>query len=153
MWWAPKLSANNGERKKRYIWHCGKLSKNSRLFCSVNDANLISGCSLFYQRELRAHSTKSLKISGWKKWCPKNLQFCASMLTHSLPMRWNCSIHRRFLYQNHCIRFNWQENQNNASARSEELFTIPALRDICHYFASIATDLAFSHPNSIKCHK
>ena len=37
----------------------------------------ICGCSLFYKRELwasksaGAHSTKSLKISGGKRWCPK----------------------------------------------------------------------------------
>ena len=57
-------------------------------------------------------------------------------------MRWKCLVHRRFLYQNYCIRFDWQGSQNNAPARSEELFTIPALSAICQYFAPIATDLA-----------
>ena len=40
----------------------------------------ICGCSLYYKRELwasksaGAHSTKSLKISGCKRWCPKDLR-------------------------------------------------------------------------------
>ena len=53
----------------------------------------ICGCSLLYKRELwaskgaRAHSTKSLKISGCKRWCPKDLWVPAPttpVLTHSL---------------------------------------------------------------------
>ena len=53
----------------------------------------ICGCSLFYKRELwasksaGAHSTKSLKISGCKRWCPKDLRVrapAAPVLTHSL---------------------------------------------------------------------
>ena len=53
----------------------------------------ICGCSLFYKREhwasksAGAHSTKSLKISGCKRWCPKDLRVRASAapaLTHSL---------------------------------------------------------------------
>ena len=50
----------------------------------------ICGCSLFYKRELwaskseGAHSTKSLKISGCKRWCPKDLRVHAPVLTHSL---------------------------------------------------------------------
>ena len=53
----------------------------------------ICGCSLFYKKELwasksaGAHSTKSLKISGCKRWCLKDLRVCAPaapMLTHSL---------------------------------------------------------------------
>ena len=51
------------------------------------------GCSPFYKRGLwasksaGAHSTKSLKISGCKRWCPKDLRVRASaapVLTHSL---------------------------------------------------------------------
>ena len=54
----------------------------------------ICGCSLFYKRELwasksaGAHSTKSLKISGCKRWYPKDLQVpapAAPAITHSLP--------------------------------------------------------------------
>ena len=54
----------------------------------------ICGCSLFYKRELLAtksagaHSTKSLKISGCKRWCTKDLRVlapAAPVLTHSLP--------------------------------------------------------------------
>ena len=43
----------------------------------------ICGCSPFYKRELwasksaGAHSTKSLKISGCKRWYPKDLRVCA----------------------------------------------------------------------------
>ena len=53
----------------------------------------ICGCSLFYKRQLWtsksacAHSTKSLKISGCKRWCSKDLRVWAPavpMLTHSL---------------------------------------------------------------------
>ena len=53
----------------------------------------ICGCSLFYKRELwtlksaGAHSTKSLKNSGCKRWCPKDLRVrapTAPVLTHSL---------------------------------------------------------------------
>ena len=53
----------------------------------------ICGCSLFHKRELwasksaGAHSTKSLKISGCKRWCPKDLRVrapAAPVLTHSL---------------------------------------------------------------------
>ena len=53
----------------------------------------ICGCSLFYKRELwasksaGAHSTKSLKISRCKRWCPKDLLVhapAAPVLTHSL---------------------------------------------------------------------
>ena len=53
----------------------------------------ICGCSLFYKRELwasksaGAHSTKSLKISGCKRWYPKDLRVpapAAPTLTHSL---------------------------------------------------------------------
>ena len=53
----------------------------------------ICGCSLFYKRELwasksaGAHSTKSFKISGWKRWYPKDLRVrapAAPVLTHSL---------------------------------------------------------------------
>ena len=53
----------------------------------------VCGCSLFYKRELwasksvGAHSTKSLKISGCKRWYPKDLQVrapAAPLLTHSL---------------------------------------------------------------------
>ena len=53
----------------------------------------ICGCSLFYKRELwasksaGAHSTKSRKISGCKRWCPRDLQVCAPaapVLTHAL---------------------------------------------------------------------
>ena len=53
----------------------------------------ICGCSPFYKNELwasksaGAHSTKSLEISGCKRWCPKDLRVCAPaapVLTHSL---------------------------------------------------------------------
>ena len=53
----------------------------------------ICGCSLFYRRDLWAskfagfNSTKSLKICGCKRWCPKDLRVCAPaepMLKHSL---------------------------------------------------------------------
>ena len=50
----------------------------------------IYGCSLLYRRELWAsksagfNSTKSLKICRCKRWCPKDLQAHASVLTHSL---------------------------------------------------------------------
>ena len=53
----------------------------------------ICGCSLFYKRELwasksaSAHSTFSLKISGCKRWCLKDLRvraLTATVLTHSL---------------------------------------------------------------------
>ena len=53
----------------------------------------ICGCSLYYKRELwasksaGAHSTISLKISGCKRWCPKDLRVrepAAPALTHSL---------------------------------------------------------------------
>ena len=52
----------------------------------------ICGCSLFYKREIwasksaGAHSTKSLKIRGCKRWCLKDLRVCAPaapVLTHS----------------------------------------------------------------------
>ena len=56
--------------------------------------NWICGFSLFYKRELwtsksaGAHSTKSLKICGCKRWCPKDLRVrappAAPVLTHSL---------------------------------------------------------------------
>ena len=41
LWWAPKLSANNGERKRRCIWHSGCfcmkiVQKTWVCFCSVN---------------------------------------------------------------------------------------------------------------------
>ena len=57
----------------------------------------ICGCSMFYKKEFwasksaGAHSTKSLKISGCKRWCPKDLRVratAAPVLTHSL----ECSI-------------------------------------------------------------
>ena len=60
----------------------------------------ICGCSLFYKRELwasksaGAHSTKSLKISGCKRWCPKDLRVrapAAPALTHSLFLDLNFS--------------------------------------------------------------
>ena len=44
----------------------------------------ICRCSLFYKRELwasksaGAHSTKSLKISGCKRWCPKDMMVHSS---------------------------------------------------------------------------
>ena len=53
----------------------------------------ICGCSLFYKREFwasksaGAHSTKSLKISGCKRWYPKDLWVrapAAPVLMHSL---------------------------------------------------------------------
>ena len=53
----------------------------------------ICGGSPFYKRDLwasksvGAHSTKSLKISGCNRWCPKDLRVCAPaalVLTHSL---------------------------------------------------------------------
>ena len=53
----------------------------------------ICGCNLFYERELWAsksacaHSTKSLKINGCKRWCPKDLRIgapAAPVLTLSL---------------------------------------------------------------------
>ena len=53
----------------------------------------ICGCSLFYKRELwaskseGANSTKSLKISGCKRWCPKDVRVpapAAPVITHSL---------------------------------------------------------------------
>ena len=53
----------------------------------------IFGSSLFYKRGLwasksaGAHRTKILKISGCKRWCPKDLQVrapAAPVLTHSL---------------------------------------------------------------------
>ena len=54
----------------------------------------ICGCSPFFKRELWAsksagapHSTKSLKISGCKRWCPKDLWVhapAAPMLMHTL---------------------------------------------------------------------
>jgi hypothetical protein len=53
---------------------------------------LICGCSLLYKRDLwasksaGAHSTKSLKISGCKRWCPKNLRVHAPVLMYSLPI-------------------------------------------------------------------
>ena len=51
----------------------------------------------FYKRELwasktaGAHSAKSLKISGCKRWCPKDLRMrapAAPVLTHSLDPGW-----------------------------------------------------------------
>ena len=61
----------------------------------------ICGCSLFYKRELWAsksagsHSSKSLKISGCKRWCPKDLRVrapAAPVLTHSLLCRTKASL-------------------------------------------------------------
>ena len=63
----------------------------------------ICGYSLFCKRELwasksaSAHSTKSLKISGCKGWCPKDLRVrapaapAAPALTHSL-LHWQTNI-------------------------------------------------------------
>ena len=49
----------------------------------------ICRCSLFYKRELwvsksaGAHSTKSLKISGCKRWCTKDLRVLCTRCTRS----------------------------------------------------------------------
>ena len=65
----------------------------------------ICGCSLFYKRELWAsksdYSTKSLKISGCKRWCPKDLRVRAPVLTHSLEHILICCTTELFRDQ-HC---------------------------------------------------
>ena len=51
-----------------------------------------------------AHSTRSLKISGCKRWCPKDLRVrapAAPVLTHS--MRYLCTIFNILLYFSHLI--------------------------------------------------
>ena len=53
---------------------------------------------LWVSKSAGAHSTRSLKISGCKRWCPKDLRVCAPsalVLTHSLynhPFVWTCWI-------------------------------------------------------------
>ena len=65
----------------------------------------ICGCSLFYRRELWAsksagfNSTKSLKICGCKRCCPKDLQVCAPaapVLHNAFPelITQNCNIYQ-----------------------------------------------------------
>ena len=60
---------------------------------ALNSGIWICGCSLFHKRELwasksaGAHSIKSLKISGCKRWCHKDLRVrapAAPVLTQSL---------------------------------------------------------------------
>ena len=72
-----------------FIW----LGFLSRIYSGHALGFWICGCSLFYKRELcasksaGAHSTKSFKICGCKRWCPKNLRVrapAAPVLTHSL---------------------------------------------------------------------
>ena len=82
-------------------------------YCSVRDQRTmqISGhvlgiwicwCSLFYKREpwasksAGAHSTKNLKISRCKRWCPKDLRVCAPVLMHSLNANFNFHFRLRF---------------------------------------------------------
>ena len=61
-----------------------------------------------------AHSTRSLKISGCKRWCPKDLRFCAPVLTHSLyNTSWLCSKAQKILFcppylRHHC----WAKPEN-----------------------------------------
>ena len=56
----------------------------------------ICGCSLFYKIELRPsksagfNNTKILKICGCKRWCLKDLQVRAPVLTHSLSSLFCC---------------------------------------------------------------
>ena len=69
----------------------------------------ICGCSLFYRRELYASKsasfnwTKSLEICGCKRWCPKDLRFCAPAapaLTHSLKQYIDLDRNNLYLYYN-----------------------------------------------------
>ena len=62
---------------------------------------------VFYKRELwasqsaGAHSTKSLKINGCKRWCPKDLRVhapAAPVLTHSLAADINLKISHKFYW-------------------------------------------------------
>jgi hypothetical protein len=58
------------------------------------------------------HSTRSHKISGCKRWCPKYLRVCAPaapVLTHSLIFRWLC--------------FDSSENDNTFN-RNEDCVTV-----------------------------
>ena len=85
-----RKSAINQKHKTRYVVTTFYIA------CIVAGHALgiwICRCSLFYKRELwdsksaGANSTKSLKISGCKTWCPKDLRVrepAAPALTHSL---------------------------------------------------------------------
>ena len=64
---------------------------------------------LLVSKSVGAHSTRSLKISGCKWWCPKDLRVCAPsapVLTHSLvwkgkTIKWqNCCKHLCFCIKN-----------------------------------------------------
>ena len=91
VWW---LCAMTNTQK---LWWCLFIRLPTQV-CTFSKAGhplgiLICGCSLLYKRDLwasksaGAHSTKSLKISGCKRWCPKNLRVrapAAPILTHSL---------------------------------------------------------------------
>ena len=90
------LTINNSAQNS--TWH---IAAQSRVLDSIFDDQTktkdvftghalgiwICGCSLYYKRELwaskslGAHSTKSLKISGCKRWCPKDLLVRAPVLT------------------------------------------------------------------------
>ena len=69
----------------------------------------ICGCSLFYRRELwasksaGAHSNKSLKISGCKMWCLKDLRVhatAAPLLTCSLALLFDYCVLLVVLFSN-----------------------------------------------------
>ena len=86
----------NALKWEHFLFHLCNCRHNKLRQCLLTGHALgirICGCSLFYKRELwasksaGAHSTKSLKISGCKRWYPKDLRVpapAAPTLTHSL---------------------------------------------------------------------
>ena len=69
-------------------FNCPKTIKKATSQSGHALGNWICGRSLFWaSKSVGAHSIKSLKISGCKRWCPKDLRVCAPaapVLTHSL---------------------------------------------------------------------
>ena len=101
----------NALKWEHFLFHLCNCRHNKLRQCLLTGHALgirICGCSLFYKRELwasksaGAHSTKSLKISGCKRWYPKDLRVpapAAPALTHSLILRL-----RVLFYRTDCTR-------------------------------------------------
>ena len=83
-------------RKSLFVHHF--IKEFGRKFSGNALGIWICGCSLIYKRELLvsktagAHITKSLKISGCKRWCPNDLRVRAPVLTHSLILHGNADV-------------------------------------------------------------
>ena len=107
LWWAPKLSANNGERKRRYIWHsgcfCMKIVQKFTFFLLRKwfqwdeiDYFTEGFCTKTIASDLTDKEVKITLQPEAKSCLPYLLWAPSASILHQLPMTWLCCFSSQF---------------------------------------------------------